>query len=216
MNVVASDLEGTLTTGETWRILGEFLKTHGRSAQYRRFFYSRLPGAMLARAKLVNAQRFREQWFEGMTGLLKDMRREEIDALMTQIVDELWQARREDVLAELAMHRERSARLIIASGTYQQAADAFAARIGAEAIATSLELDADGKATGKLIGNVSTGETKAARVRERLHGGVLIAAYGDTEGDIPVLSMSAQPVAVYPDATLRAKAEASGWRILQS
>jgi phosphoserine phosphatase len=215
-DVVASDLEGTLTTGETWRILGEFLKSHGRAGQYNAFFYSRLPGFMLAKAKLINAQRFRESWFEGMTALLKGMMRPQIDALMAQIVDEVWAARRIEVIAELERHRANGARIIIASGTYQPAADAFAARMGAQAIATGLELDANGVATGRLLGNVSTGETKAARVRECLQGGVLIAAYGDTEGDIPMLSMSAQPVAVYPDAILRAKATASGWRILES
>jgi len=129
-DVVASDLEGTLTTGETWRILGEFLKSHGRAVQYNAFFYSRLPGFMLAKAKLINAQRFRESWFEGMTALLKGMPREQIDALMAQIVDEVWTARRVEVIAELERHRVGGARIIIASGTYQPAADAFAARIG--------------------------------------------------------------------------------------
>jgi phosphoserine phosphatase len=219
-DVVASDLEGTLTTGETWRILGRFLKANGRAAQYNAFFYTRLPGVLLTRVKLINAQRFREQWFAGMTALLKGMRREQIDALMAKIVEEMWAARRQDVLAELEQHRQKhrqnGARILIASGTYQQAADAFAARIGADAIATELEVNTNGEATGRLIGSVSTGETKASRVRERLQGGTLIAAYGDTEGDIPMLSMAQQAVAVYPDATLRAKALASGWRILDS
>lgn len=215
-DVVASDLEGTLTTGETWRILGEFLKSHGRARPYNAFFYSRLPGFMLAKAGLINAQRFREAWFEGMTGLLKGMTREQIDALMAQIVNEVWAARRVEVIAELERHRANGVRIIIASGTYQPAADAFAARIGvgAEAIATGLELDADGIATGRLTGKVSTGEIKAARVRERLQGGALIAAYGDTEGDIPLLSMANQAVAVHPDARLREQAVKRGWRVI--
>jgi phosphoserine phosphatase len=216
MNAVATDLEGTLTTGETWRILGEFLKTHGRAAQYRQFFYTRLPGALLARAKLVNGQRFREQWFEGMTALLKGFSRERIDELIHTIVEELWHARRTQVLAELEQLRASGARVLIASGTYQQAAETFANRIDADAIGTGLGFDSSGRATGKLIGAVSTGEIKAERVREWLNGDALTAAYGDTEGDIPMLSMSAQPVAVYPDAILRAKATANGWRILES
>lgn len=216
MNAVATDLEGTLTTGETWRLLGEFLKTHGRTAHYRRFFYTHLPGALLARAKIVNGQQFRERWFEGMTALLKGFSRGRVDELIHVIVEEMWQARRTHVIAELEQLRDKGARILIASGTYQPAAEAFAKRIGAEAIGTGVEFDTSGLATGKLLGVVSTGETKAARVRAWLNGDSLTAAYGDTEGDIPMLSMSAQPVAVYPDAILLAKARASGWRIIAS
>lgn len=216
MGAVASDLEGTLTTGETWRVLGEFLKTHGRAAQYRRFFYTHLPGVVLVRVGLINGQRFRERWFEGLTALLRGFSRRQVDELMRMLVDELWRARRVTVIAELERLRANGARLLIASGTYQPVVAAFAERIGADAIGTGLEFDASGCATGRLLGTVSTGQTKAARVREWLSGDVLIVAYGDTEGDIPMLSMAAQPVAVCPDAALLAKARASGWRIIES
>ncbi|MCS6849315.1 MAG: HAD-IB family phosphatase, partial [Anaerolineae bacterium] len=205
-----------LTTGETWRVVGEYLKAHGRAARYNLFFYSHLPGAMAARAGLINAQRYRERWFEDMTALLAGLSRAQIEDLVRAIADELWRARRVDIIAELERHRAAGARILIASGTYQQAAAAFAARIGAEAIGTPIQFDGAGRATGRLDGVVSTGEVKAARVRDWLHGDALLAAYGDTEGDIPMLRMAAQPVAVYPDAVLRAEAVKRGWRIIES
>ncbi len=216
MSVVVSDLEGTLTTGETWRVVGDYLKAHGRAARYRLFFYTHLPGAMAARSGLINAQRYRERWFEDMTTLLAGFSWSQIDELAVRIADELWRARRANVIAELERRRNGGARILIASGTYSQAAEAFAGRIGAVAIGTDLEFDARGYATGRLCGVVSTGETKAARVREWLRGDELVAAYGDTEGDIPMLSMAAQPVAVCPDARLLSKARASGWRIIEA
>lgn len=214
-NVIASDLEGTLTTAETWRALGEFVKANGRAAEYKRFFYSRVPSVLMARADLINAQRFRESWFASMTRFLRGFGRDKIDELMTMIANTSWAARRTDVIAELEQHIASGGRVIIASGTYQQAAEGFAARIGAQAIGTGLEVDANGIATGNLIGTVSTGETKLARVRERLQGGALIAAYGDTEGDIPLLTAAEQAVAVHPDKRLRAAALAQGWRLLE-
>lgn len=214
MNAVASDLEGTLTTGETWRIVGEYLKAHGRGGRYRLFFYSHLPGAMAARSGLINAQRYRERWFEDMTALLAGLPRAQIEDLMRLVADEMWRARRVDVVAELERHRAAGARVLIATGAYQQAAELFAARIGAEAAGTPLQFDAEGRATGRLDGVVSTGETKAARVRAWLGSDTLLVAYGDTEGDIPMLRLAAQPVAVYPDTRLRAEATARGWRII--
>ncbi len=215
MGVVVSDLEGTLTTGETWRVVGEYLKAHGRGGRYRLFFYSHLPGAMAARAGLINAQRYRERWFEDMTRLLAGLSRAQVEDLARVIADELWRARRADVVAELEEHRAAGARLLIASGTYSQAAEAFANRIGAQAIGTPIQFDDAGRATGRLDGVVSTGEVKAARVRAWLGDDVLLAAYGDTEGDIPMLRLAQQPVAVFPDAALRAEAVKRGWRIIE-
>ncbi|MFC1465685.1 MAG: HAD family hydrolase [Candidatus Brachytrichaceae bacterium NZ_4S206] len=216
MNAVVSDLEGTLTTGETWRVVGEYLKAHGRAARYNVFFYTHLPGAMAARAGLINAQRYRERWFEDMTALLAGVSQAQIADLARVIADELWRARRANVIAELEQHRAAGARILIASGTYQQAAEAFATRIGAEAIATPLQFDGAGYATGRLDGVVSTGEVKAARVRAWLGNDTLLAAYGDTEGDIPMLRLAARPVAVCPDAALRAEAIKRRWRIVEN
>ena len=42
----------------------------------------------------------------------------------------------------------------------------------------------------------------------------IVAAYGDTLSDLPMMEMSEQPVAVYPDAKLRRVAEERGWRIV--
>lgn len=214
MNCIATDLEGTLTTGETWRILGRFLRAHGRAADYAQFFYPRLPGVLLAKLGAINAQRYRERWFEDITRLLAGLSRVKVDELMRHIFEELWRNRREDVLAELAQSRDKGARIIVASGTYQPVADLFAVAMGAEAIGSVLVFDPNGIATGALLGATNAGGAKAARLRDALRGDPLIAAFGDTEGDIPMLSMAARPVAVYPDARLRRHALARGWRVL--
>jgi HAD superfamily phosphoserine phosphatase-like hydrolase len=118
------------------------------------------------------------------------------------------------VIDELDQYRTDGARIIVASGTYQPVAEAFASRIGAEAIGTPIAFDEDGRATGELGGALTTGEAKVNLVSAALRGDTLIAAYGDTEGDIPMLSLAQRPVATYPDAALRAKAVASGWRVI--
>jgi len=216
MAAVVSDLEGTLTTGESWRAFGEFVKSHGRKLRYALFFYLHLPGALAARAGLINAQRYRELWFKNMTWVMQGFSAADVEALSTYIAEALWQARRTSVVAELEQWRAQGARLLIASGTYQRVADLFAARLSAEAIGTPVAFDRYGRATGRLSSPVSTGQIKASKVRTWLGDDVLVAAYGDTEGDIPMLSLAQQPVAVAPDAALRTKALASGWRILDS
>ncbi|MCS6774203.1 MAG: HAD-IB family phosphatase [Anaerolineae bacterium] len=212
--LVVSDLEGTLTTGETWRIVGEFLEQRGRGRAYRALVYRSLPLVLGARLGVLNRQRVREAWFERMTRLLEGFTWEQFEGLSAQIVEALWQARRVEVIAELEQHIRDGARLVIASGSYQTVADGFAKRLGGIGIGSRLEVDGSGHLTGALIGEVSTGALKAQRVLELANGAQLAVAYGDTEGDIPLLLQSEKAVAVHPDARLRRLAQQRGWRII--
>ena len=216
MSSVASDLEGTLTTGETWRGVGRYLKRHGRGAGYRAFFLSRLPGLLAAKAGLADGQAARDVFIVGMARLFRGMTRAEIDGMADWVAEEeLWPKRREGVLRELGAHAGAGRRVVIAAGGYQPVVEAFARRIGAEAVGTPLEFS-EGRATGRLVGGVNTGVAKAERLRERVGAGELHAAYGDTSADLPMLGMSENPVAVCPDPGLREEAIKRRWRTLGS
>ena len=214
MTFVASDLEGTLTAGETWRGVGKYLKRHGRGTVYRTFFLSRLPRVLAAKAGLADGQEVRDGFIVGMARLFRGMTRAELDRIGEWVVEEeLWPKRRQGVLGELEEHARAGRRVVIAAGGYQPVVEAFARRIGAEAVGTPLEFS-EGRATGRLIGAVNTGRAKAERLRERIGAGELHAAYGDTSADLLMLEMSENPVAVRPDPRLRHEALGRGWRVL--
>ena len=100
--VVATDLEGTLTAGSTWRGVGRYLSEHGHRGRYRRFFWLRLPQVFLARRGIIDLQAFRERWMHDLTALLRGMSREQIEAMADWVFEqELWPGRRDDVLDEL-------------------------------------------------------------------------------------------------------------------
>lgn len=213
--VIATDLEGTLTAGSTWRGVGRYLSEHGQRGRYRRFLYLRLPQVFLARRGLIDMQAFRERWMRDLTRLLRGMRRDEIEAMADWVIEhELWPERRGDVLAELETARADGARIVVASGTYAPIAARFAARLGGEAIGTELAFDAEGLATGVFVGTMGTGDEKVARLVAALGGAPLDCAYGDTAADIPMLLMAASAVAVHPDAELERTARERGWRII--
>ncbi len=213
--VVATDLEGTLTAGSTWRGVGRYLSEHGHRGRYRRFFWLRLPQVFLARGGIIDLQAFRERWMHDLTALLRGMSREQIEAMADWVFEqELWPGRREDVLDELQAARADGARIVVASGTYTPIAARFAARLGAEAIGTDLAYDADGRATGGFAGAMGTGDEKVARLAAVVAGATIDTAYGDTAADIPMLALATTAVAVYPDAALERAARERGWRIL--
>ncbi len=237
--IIASDLEGTLTTGTTWRGFGRYLRRHGRALPQTLFLISRLPGVPLARAGIIDKRAYQVAWIADEIRLLRGATPEQIEQMGEWVVEhEMWPRRRADVLDELEAHRRDGARIVIVSGAYQPIADAFARRIGAEAIGTPLLFEdgditrsspdarhprelpgslAKPNFTGRLAAPMVTLDGKVQALRALLGDGARIdAAYGDTLPDLPMLEMSAGPVAVYPDAGLRAVATGRGWRIVGS
>jgi phosphoserine phosphatase len=214
--VVASDLEGTLTAGSVWRGVARYLSWAGRSWAVRRFLVPRYAAIPLVRLGLVEVQGFRHRWMRDLARLLAGADAEELARMGEWVVEqELWPQRRREVLNELAVASAAGARVVLASGSYQPILVAFADRIGAHAQGSALEMR-EGRATGRLAGPIGTGARKAERLRAFAAGAPIVAAYGDSAADLAMLEAAERPVAVAPDAHLRATAARRGWRILEA
>ena len=218
--LVVADLEGTCTSGETWRAVGRWLVENGRRGRYRRFLVPRLAALPLVRLGAISRRAFRDRWIRDLAGLLDGLTAGELEALALGVVeDELWPRRRVAVVEALEAAAADGARVVIASGTYEPVLAAFVARLaGGPAgpvvgLGTPLQM-ADGRTTGRLVGRVGTGSLKADRVSELAAGAPVRAAYGDSLADAPLLELAAEAIAVAPDRELRALAIARGWRIL--
>jgi len=119
----------------------------------------------------------------------------------------------------LEQHRDAVRVIITATNRFVTAPIARALGID-HLIATELE-EIDGRFTGRERGILCFREGKVARLEEWLAGrGERLADYGeswfysDSANDLPLLEKVTHPVAVHPDAALRARAVAAGWPIL--
>lgn len=212
--IVASDVEGTLTTGATWRGIGRYLLRTEHRLRYSVFFATRFPQYVLVKLGFGDEQRFKDRWTIETLRLLRHWPIHEIERMAEWIVEhELWPKRREAVLHELEQHQQQGRQIVLASGTYQPVLEAFARKFGASALGTALEV-ADGRFTGRISSAINTGSAKAASLRHITSDSALAAAYGDTLADVPMLELSATPVVVAPDQRLRHVAQTRGWRIL--
>lgn len=216
MSTIAADLEGTLTTGETWRGMAAWMQAHGRATQYQWFFYRNLPGAVAARLGLQDKRAFQDRFMEGAAGLLAGLGQAELAAVSEWVVtNELWPKRRQDVLDELLELQRNGRRLVLCSATYQPILEAFARRMGVGVVALGTPLEVEGGVfTGRLQGPVRSGSHKAQHLRKLLNGGVLYRAYGDSLPDVPMLELAQEPVVVYPEPRLRALAVERNWRVI--
>ncbi len=215
---VATDLEGTLSTGEAWRGIGAYFTTHGRKRAHQLFLATHILTVLFARIGLTDKTAFRNQWLVDQAKLFKGYSAQELNTLADWVVEnELWAKRHANVIDELKHHHDAGCTIILASGAYEPIANALARRLPFDhvrVLSTPLEM-ANGRATGNFAGAIGVDTLKAQRVRALIGDGQLVAAYGDTAADAPMLELSAEPVAVAPDAALEKIAREKRWRILR-
>ena len=214
--IVASDLEGTLTNGETWRGVRAYLEAHGRKAEYVRFMRAKMLLYLGAKIGVVPKRYFQNRWIEDLPALFTGMTlsdfQSEIAAWVVQ--HELLPKARRNVIAELEAAQKDGARVILASGTYQPVLKTFAAEFGFEAIGTPLEV-VDERLTGRLQGHINVGKHKIASLLQHVCAVTLTRAYGDTLPDVPMLESAQEAVVVTGnDKKLEAIAKARGWRMI--
>ena len=213
--IVAFDLEGTLSAGIAWEGMRDYLVAHGEGDKFRRFFRKNFLRVLAFRVGILKNERaFKERWILGMMRLFAGYTPERFAEVSAWVADRtFWHHRRVAVVEELIAYQEKGARVIIVSGMYEPILQQFAAKLQVEFMGTAIEV-VNGRLTGEIVGQLNVGPRKAEKLQQL--PGKLVAAYGDTMRDIPMLELAETAVAVHPDAILRETAVQRGWRILEA
>jgi HAD superfamily hydrolase (TIGR01490 family) len=129
------------------------------------------------------------------------------------IADKIWPGTH--ALARL--HLDAGQRVWLVTATPVEVAAVIAKRLGLSGALGTVAESVDGVYTGRLVGEPLHGQAKAEAIRALAEREGLdlsrCAAYSDSANDIPMLSLVGEPVAINPDAALRAYAKTQGWRI---
>lgn len=214
--VVASDLEGTITAGRAFRGMFQYLKTFNKPAGLTAFYYGRFPEFFYRRFTGRGFRQFKNDWMLDLLHLYRGFTKAEFQAMAEWAVEnELWPKRRQVVLDELDAHLQAGRRVIIVTGLFEPYVAALLARLpDLEAIGTPIVIS-EGRLTGDLGSPYTVGRYKVEKLTPFMSEGKIFAAYGDTGSDRFMLAASRHPVAVHPDRTLRRLAHIEGWRILE-
>lgn len=124
----------------------------------------------------------------------------------------------EDIVRVIDGHRERGDLTFLVTAAPIELAGLIAEELGMDgAVATISEVDENGYYTGRLVGGVMHGQTKAEAVAkvaaERGADLAECAAYSDSKNDLPLLESVGHPHAVNPESELRRIALTRGWPI---
>ncbi|WKZ37238.1 MAG: haloacid dehalogenase-like hydrolase [Anaerolineales bacterium] len=210
--IVVSDMMGTLTTGSPFLGLVDWVK-HNQS-KLRAYWYiaSITPSYLLAKNGFIDWQTWGQKLMVDSLGYIKNATPENVEQASEWTVEHnLWKKRREDVVTRLIKHREDGAKVYIASSVVEPFIQPFARRIGADVIGTPVEIV---NRRVRLVSELMKDEKKIEQVLQRLGVDRVDVAYGDTILDVPLLEHADQPVAVYPDAKLKAIALERRWEII--
>jgi HAD superfamily hydrolase (TIGR01490 family) len=208
------DLDNTLIGGDSDNLWGEFVcerglvEAEGFAARNEQFYQDYKAGTLDIDAYLRFA-----------LSALAGHPREQLDAwhreFMASKIEPLLLPKAEQLLAS---HRERGHQLLIITATNEFITRPIASLLGvSELIACEGEV-VDGRYTGEPSGIPSFHAGKVTRLQQWLEGRDLgldgAYFYSDSRNDLPLLELVDNPVAVDPDDTLRAHAEAQSWPVI--
>lgn len=140
-----------------------------------------------------------------------------------RLVEAAEQVYREDVAqrlytgttALLDAHRAAGHQVWLVTATPVEMAQVLVEHLGATGCLATVAERADGRYTGRLVGEPVHGPAKARAIRDlAARTGLDLAAsyaYGDSGNDLPVLTAVGHPAAVNPDLRLRRAAATHGW-----
>jgi len=142
----------------------------------------------------------------------------ELEEIGEQVFDEymaekIWPGTR----AMAQWHLDRGQRVWLLTAAPVEIAQVIARRLGLTGALGTVAEHVDGVYTGRLVGEMLHGESKAVAVRALAESEGLdldrCYAYSDSSNDIPMLSLVGNPCAVNPDGTLRSHARENDWLV---
>lgn len=180
------DFDGTLTSRDT---LAELLKWwKGRPAYYRGLL-ALAPVLAAYKLGVMSNHRAKEKLLAHFLGGMKEA---DFDAVCAGFVAERLPALlRPSALDTLGRHRQEGAEIVIVSASPVNWVGPWCRQQDFSCLATRLQVAA-GRLTGRIEGANCHGEEKVRRIRSQYALQVYrrIYAYGDTAGDLPMLSLA--------------------------
>lgn len=180
------DFDGTITTRDT---LAELLKFKVGRLKYYTGILFLSPVLVLFKLGLLSNHRAKEIMLEYF---LKGDSATEFNALCREFVETRLPALfRKGALAEIRRHLQNNTQVVIVTASPENWVQPWCQQFNLECIATKLKIR-NGKLTGKIAGQNCSGEEKVKHILKRynLSYYTKIYAYGDTSGDLPMLSLA--------------------------
>lgn len=224
MKAAFFDVDGTLTKSRVWHGLMDYFKIHKQNRivhysfnVYHHFLY------LLNLIKLVPQVRFREIWAKNLAwylgGLSVEAAEEVWDWVVKERINQMW---RMDIVARLDEHNMNGYITFLVSGGPEGLLTRLSKELGVDHVVGTRHIIRNDIYTGKAPEEACLGSKKSILVNRYISECGLEVdlkssyAYADSLGDLSLLEMVGNPVAVYPDEQLKSYAENRDWEIIEA
>ena len=186
-NIAAFDFDGTLTTRDSFPA---FIRYATGTLTFLAGFLLYSPMLVLMKLRLYPGDRAKEQVF---SHFFKGWEYKRFQALGRAFANEIECMRNEPVIKRLQEHIAQGDTVYIVSASIREWIEPWSHKMGVDAVlSTEVEVDADGKLTGRFKTRNCNGEEKVNRLLqvEPQRDTYTLVAYGDSRGDKPLLAIA--------------------------
>lgn len=219
MRVAIFDFDGTLYPQETYTLMMNYLKKHPvHSSKYQSFYRALMKPYLAYKMKIYPEDKMKARSMQLYLEALKGMRQGELEKYFEDMSSSMRSELNWNVVERLQKHLVEGDHVLLVSGAFTQMLHevtrdyAIHHVIGTEIPMRNGKLDTD-----TAIYHIQ-GERKNEMIEKALDGLDIdwenSSAYGDSISDITVLELVGNPVAVRPEARLKAVAEERQWEII--
>ncbi|MGO8951400.1 MAG: HAD-IB family phosphatase [Ktedonobacterales bacterium] len=213
--IVFCDVEGTLLRDSFPRLVLHEARAMGVLTGWQQI----QTGALVRISTFLPGGAGRALQMLGMVRSIAGSHAPELETVLSNALPKVLDACKPEMLARLQDHRRDGYQLVLISAGLHEGIVRLAEALGGRGEGTRLRRRA-GRYTARIDGQLCQGSGKAARalavLRELDVDPQACLAYGDTESDIPYLTLFGHPIAVDPDSGLCRYAKRHGWPVLDT
>lgn len=219
MCVAIFDFDGTLYAKETFQLMMNHLKNHPiHSRRYRKFYRAIMPPYIGHKLKIYPEAKMRARSVQAYLAALETFSKQELEEYFGEIAELMHDDFNHEVVERLKQHVSNEDYCMLVSGAFTPLLHAVTKELPIEKIiGTEVSYEANILDHKTPVVHIQ-GPLKTEKILEALGDQAIdwknSYAYGDSLSDVPVLELVGHPVAVRPEARLRALASERNWEII--
>ncbi len=187
MNLALFDFDGTITKKDSWHDFMDFVSKKHRLTGLKMLLF--LPIIILDAIGFNPKGKFTELF---LMFCFKGWKKEYFDELAKSYAEtKLEKLIRQNALEQINKHKINGDKIVVVTASLDSWISDWCKKNEIELISSILEVN-EGLITGKLIGEICSGEGKVKRIQEKydLDDYETVYAYGDTSGDKAMLELA--------------------------
>lgn len=216
------DLDGTLIERHLWLGILKYCLNKRKNLLWVFWYLITHSAAFpLWKMKLISTKKFYQGWAEDMPTMMKGIELKKGKEIFNWVAEKyLLPSTKKEVILRLKEHQKDGFLTALTSGSFQEVVEIIAKSLNIDfALGTELETKKN-KFTGKIIPPLCFGEGKKEKLENFLFKKNLEIdfktsfAYSDSIYDLPILSLTGNPVVINPKEELLNIAKSKGWQII--